>query len=422
MNSNSEYISNIISLLDDQYLCIPDYQRPYKWSTKSVEDLLIDIESSIKESKQYTEFKYRIGSILLHSHDGIKDIVDGQQRIITLLILGLCLGMELKCGLLSRKFENKTSQRNIHANAMFIKQWLTQKSPELLESIKKSFSDILEVVVISVEQYSEAFQLFDSQNSRGKRLDPHDLLKAYHLREMRSDLFEMEHAVQIWESKDPDDIRRIFGTYLFPIINWSRREKSQKFTDKKIDLFKGVCEQWQYTYAKQAVKSVPCFQISSPIVAGESFFLYVDHYLQMHKDIERYLKEDPQFKAIWEWIDAEKAKKYGVGFGYCVELFKRALMCYYDRFHSFDYPAVSKLFSWAFLIRVEMTHLGFDTINNYAIGYGGHVNNIAMFSLINSARRHTEISSIKLECKVKNPANDWNKLYTFIKILNGYGK
>lgn len=31
---------------------------------------------------------------------------------------------------------------------------------------------------------SEAFQFFDSQNARGKALYPHDLLKAYHLREM----------------------------------------------------------------------------------------------------------------------------------------------------------------------------------------------------------------------------------------------
>jgi hypothetical protein len=50
-------------------------------------------------------------------------------------------------------------------------------------------------VIINVDKVEEAFQLFDSQNTRGKELDPHDLLKAYHLREMKRYPYEMEHAV-----------------------------------------------------------------------------------------------------------------------------------------------------------------------------------------------------------------------------------
>ena len=38
------------------------------------------------------------------------------------------------------------------------------------------------VITMPQERLSEAFQLFDSQNNRGKSLEPHDLLKAYHLR------------------------------------------------------------------------------------------------------------------------------------------------------------------------------------------------------------------------------------------------
>ena len=37
------------------------------------------------------------------------------------------------------------------------------------------------MVEVVLQDISEAFQFFDSQNARGKDLEPHDLLKAYHL-------------------------------------------------------------------------------------------------------------------------------------------------------------------------------------------------------------------------------------------------
>jgi len=40
-----------------------------------------------------------------------------------------------------------------------------------------------QVAVFILDEISEAFQFFDSQNARGRDLEPHDLLKAYHLRE-----------------------------------------------------------------------------------------------------------------------------------------------------------------------------------------------------------------------------------------------
>lgn len=415
-----EQIISVGELLDDDALHIREYQRPYKWSESSVRDLLMDIESAIHDAEKHNGFRYRIGSILLHVHDGAHDIVDGQQRTITLLIIGLCLNMSFKCGLLSQEFSDKTTQRNMHENAMQIRQWLKQRTDAEKQLLKKAISDILEVVVITVDDYSEAFQLFDSQNSRGKQLDPHDLLKAFHLREMRSDLYEMEHAVTQWESRNPDDIRKLFGTFLFPIIRWSQGVRSYKFSDKDVDVFKGVYEYWTYTYAKRTVKAEPCFQINEPIVAGEGFFLYVDHYLQMKEDIERQLKESSLFEDIKPWVDREQNKGKGVGYSYCIDLFERVLICYYDRFHHFDKMVVYKLFSWAFMIRTEMNYLGFDTINNYAIGAGDHVNRIPMFSRICTSRRHSDIATIKVEVSLKSVDEKWRGLYNLIRKINGY--
>ncbi len=76
-------IISINSLLE-MNLDIPDYQRPYKWSTQNVSDLLNDIMNAISDSERYRSgFKYRIGTIIVHQNDkGTYDVVDGQQRII----------------------------------------------------------------------------------------------------------------------------------------------------------------------------------------------------------------------------------------------------------------------------------------------------------------------------------------------------
>ena len=133
---------------------------------------------------------------------------------------------------------------------------------EIKGKYAEAFDNVLEVVVVSVDKVAEAFQLFDSQNTRGKELDPHDLLKAYHLREMKKYPYEMEHAVTKWEAKSTKDIRELFNLYLFPIWNWSRNIKSKPFTAKEIDTYKGITESSSYTYARRAGKAMPYFQIT----------------------------------------------------------------------------------------------------------------------------------------------------------------
>ena len=165
-------------------LFIPDYQRPYKWTDRNIADLLGDIDNAINDSEKYRGFKYRIGTIILNRivDDGKEKhgIVDGQQRVISLILLQLFLDESFSCGLLTMGFANKISQSNIHNNYRFIKDWFALKSDDYKEKLKKALVNVLEVVVVSVDNESEAFQLFDSQNTRGRALDPHDLLKAYH--------------------------------------------------------------------------------------------------------------------------------------------------------------------------------------------------------------------------------------------------
>ena len=416
---------------------IPDYQRPYKWMIKNIEELLDDISTAIDDAGKYrTPFKYRIGTIILHKNDhGVLDIVDGQQRIISLLLVKQCIEPTFKSPVLKKQFTNKVTQMNIHNNFIFIREWFSLKNDEDKKNFIHAFDEILEVVIVSVGKVTEAFQLFDSQNTRGKALDPHDLLKAYHLREMKKYPYEMEHAVTKWEAKDTSQIRELFDLFLFPVWNWSRGLKSKPFTAKEIDTYKGVPESSSYSYARRASKAMPCFQITEAFVSGNDFFEMVDHYLYLLRDIKTEIFNNPDFADMKSIICNGKevsgikemdSVKYGsAGFAYARNLFYCALLCYYDKFHNFDEMAVKKLFTWAFMLRVDMENLGFDSINKYAIGKdenSRYTNAIAMFSKISFARLHNEISSLQIKVKREpDRANNekWNDIYKKLKIMNG---
>lgn len=415
-------IKSINELLN-MNLNIPDYQRPYKWSIQNVEDLLSDVCNAINDAELYRNaFKYRIGTIILHQNKGNQyDIVDGQQRIISLVLLKKYLESKFKCSILKMNFTNKVTQTNIHNNYMFIKEWFSLKSEDTKKDFSKAFEEILEVVVVCVDKVSEAFQLFDSQNTRGKALDPHDLLKAYHLREMKKYPYEMKHAVTKWEVKDTAQIRELFDLYMFPIWNWSRGIKSKPFTAKEIDTYKGVAETSIYTYARRASKAMPYFQITEPFIAGNDFFEMVEHYLYLIKDIKTEIEHNKSFAGMKEVLSI---KSGSAGFGYTKNLFYCALLCYYDKYHNFDEMAVKKLFTWAFMIRIDMQNLGFDSINKYSIGDGNdrYSNSVAIFSKISFARLHNEISSLQIKVKREpdKAANDiWNGLYQKLKAMNG---
>lgn len=411
--------SSIYDLLSKDNLAIPDYQRPYKWTKRNINELLTDISKAIEEGQKYgNSYKYRIGTILIHnSQDGKLYIVDGQQRIISIALVCLYLSPSFRSKLTSHYFSDDVSKQNIRDNYMFIQQWFTLQSDDEKKRFFEALKGIIEVIVITVKEESEAFQLFDSQNSRGKALYPHDLLKAYHLREMTSSLSEMEHAVKKWEDEEPSEIKELFSDYIFPIYNWSKKTKTDTFSDRNIEVFKGADIKESYTYAMRAFKSSPFFQISEPFIAGNDFFEYVGHYIQMLRDIKKELEKNENFSAIQEILNDRSS-----GLKYCKTLFYCTLLSYYDRFHCFDKMAVLRLFTWSFMIRTDMQHLGFDTINKYAIGeYNAqYSNNLPVFSIIANARKHADISNLTIECNYNK--DNWGELSVKLLKLNGlYG-
>ncbi|SIT95598.1 Protein of unknown function DUF262 [Epilithonimonas bovis DSM 19482] len=223
---------------------IPHYQRPYKWRKEHVIQLLDDLYENIYLKKNAI---YRVGSIIIHDDKTHNNIVDGQQRLTTLSLIFHYL-KEQNVLLQNENYKHEISKNNIKYNYQLIENWFLSKSfsasekQDYLDKIKKG----CQFVIITVYQQDEAFQLFDSQNSRGKPLEPYDLLKAFHLREMENDAHteaEIEKYAVQWEDyllKNDKPLKSIFENHLFRIRKWAKREKKYLFSKNDISEFKGI--------------------------------------------------------------------------------------------------------------------------------------------------------------------------------------
>ena len=61
----------------------PEYQRDYEWEPNHVETLLNDL----LEFKREESTRYRLGCIILYDNKESHDVIDGQQRLITLKLI-----------------------------------------------------------------------------------------------------------------------------------------------------------------------------------------------------------------------------------------------------------------------------------------------------------------------------------------------
>lgn len=252
-------ITSVNSLLTTQSLSIPFYQRPYRWTERNVLQLLSDVYDSYKSGKK----RYRIGSVILHykEEDGqfkSLDIVDGQQRITTILLALECLYKYAQVAsnnvlIHSMKYKDDGTL-TIKSNYESIDNWITRKlTREESTTFQTYLGEKCEFVLIIVSKESEAFQMFDSQNGRGKALETYNLLKAYHIRAMELDSQEdkiksdqgWEHATRYIDANNgsnriQDLLKQIINQQLYKTRLWCRKENAEDFSTNHIDEFKGI--------------------------------------------------------------------------------------------------------------------------------------------------------------------------------------
>lgn len=402
--------------LEDIKLMIPEYQRPYKWSAKNANQLLDDIEEAMNTNKEV----YRVGTLILHHNkDGNYDIVDGQQRTITFALLLKALEIESIDFLGQPLSDNSFNLHNVVNNHRSLQRRIDKLYID--EKDRRNLIDYItnhcELIVVITDDLSEAFQFFDSQNARGKNLYPHDLLKAYHLREMSDvDVIETERVVRMWEDLNQRDLSVLFNEYLYRLKEWVRGNRSYELTEHNIEIFKGVNSKdnhpfaqfykGAFAYADQTNRSyVPFvtgmqalspFQLNAPIIAGKPFFEYAKHYFDILADIQNNDKYEGYFINDVEIVKTLDLRKYKNGVGNRITrlMFDTAILLYVDRFCpsipsrlDLDYldQFVVFAFIWAYSMRAQYRNVGWLVAQNYVMGTSnkdGIVNSFNMYKVI----------------------------------------
>lgn len=323
-------ISSVETVLKKN-LAIPPYQRPYRWTKMNVMQLLADVHESMVSGKR----EYRIGTVIYHKRNendtSVFDIVDGQQRLTTILIALQKLPRKDKYGECMKRLSYKSdSAATIRENRDFINQWINNN----IQNEESEFAEYLlekcNFVEISVDDLGEAFQMFDTQNGRGKSLETYNLLKAYHIRAMEQN--SQEERIQCdrnWENatqydatpeipNDPnvDILAQLFGEQLYKSRLWCRGETAKNFSRDGIEEFKGFTIDknhpiafpfqnpflLQYLTEKfyrnvlagtigsksrlesgESEKANPFVNINQEIINGKAFFEYIETYVEMYK-------------------------------------------------------------------------------------------------------------------------------------------
>ncbi len=207
----------------DSFYEVPDYQRPYSWDKENISELIDDLTAAYKNNH---DEKYFCGSLVL-LNNARYDVIDGQQRLTTFIILS-CVMRDCYIDKLDAKakayinraiqdefepdkrkltfltgeqmqidFEEKIlkgirfmnslnperafpNDRYLQ-NAYYLRMFLDEKIDELQidpnEFIKWVFENIV-LTVIMTNNLDNGIRIFNVLNDRGLPLSPMDILKS----------------------------------------------------------------------------------------------------------------------------------------------------------------------------------------------------------------------------------------------------
>jgi hypothetical protein len=423
-------ILTVGQLLSDKQLSIPIYQRPYKWTVKNIHQLFADIITHKDKSS------YRLGTIVFHQDNELKQIVDGQQRTISLMLAVralqslpehkvLRIGLRGQLNELAQKmvdpsFESETSKANIHRNYLEIYR-IVERS-DFTEDHIDFLLNRCEVVAFTLADVSEAFQFFDSQNARGRDLEPHDLLKAYHLREFSPvDESLKADSVKQWENSDSSALATLFSEYLYRIRNWSKGTSARYFGKEDTPLFKGInlATVAQFPYVEQLRMAhhhvdshnrqherkgddppLPFpFHLDQIIINGRRFFEMIAHYQTRVACFNQPVSATGTIIKN-ETLNGYAAKILGTintyagksrsGDRYVRTIFNCLLIYYIDKFGDAEISrAIEKIFIWSYRLRLTMQVVQLAGMDNYVVE-----NNL--FRVVKDANRPSEFISYSL--------------------------
>ncbi len=293
-------LKDILATALVSYYQIPDYQRPYQWTEKNCEKLLDDLFSSYE---YYKGSGYFCGSLVLivintdsETNAETYDIVDGQQRLSTFILLAKVLatlydkdlkptsrellekslgdidgekrerlhfnamGLNAKDDFVyalehfndSQASKNKNNKNNYLKNAICLKNYLKEKEIKDINDFIKWLYFKVVFIKTTCPNVSMALRIFNVLNARGLALNATDIFKGELLKHAKE--HEREEFVSRWNDlsqkcSDNDlKIETLFSwylTYLNPVTSKEKTEKRlvtwfNKLNKTPLEYLKGV--------------------------------------------------------------------------------------------------------------------------------------------------------------------------------------
>ncbi len=271
MKPNKKSLKKILVVGNDAYYQIPIYQRPYQWSKEQCEELLNDLFENYED---HGEDDYFCGSLVfIQLDEGNKtDIVDGQQRLSTFILLAKVLAtlflerlteeskdylQESLNGRYGKKdrlnfnaigFNSKkdfqyaltsfndapisNNKNNYLKNAICLKNYLKKKEIEDINDFIEWLYFKVVFITITCPDADKALRIFNVLNARGLALNATDIFKGELLKHTKE--HEREEFVSRWNAlsqkcSDNDlTMETLFSwhlTYLDPVTSKEKMEK-----------------------------------------------------------------------------------------------------------------------------------------------------------------------------------------------------
>lgn len=349
---------------DENYtVSIPVYQRPYVWSTEQVNQLLKDLNGFFKSDGHK---HYYLGSLLLYQENDDLAIIDGQQRITTLLMLDYILNLEKSClctknNNLHLRFNNRVSRRHIAINQQYIRE-----NKHEYDQVPTDFLGHLVFSVIMTNSRDNAFIFFVTQNNRCIPLAATDLLKSFHLRALEGQVELQRYFAKGWDAEQTKtNVTWFFNKLLWRGRNWRGRRPQfetrtlllKEFQDNTIRAPLGYIPMYASSMNQRAfaltfspqqqahlqlaplglgqqVVDYP-FSFRQPIAAGAGFFLYTEHFIALHhllfdREQQSSLSDQPEVIRVKNFYEKVYVK-CGLN-NNLQDLFKLAILLFYDQF------------------------------------------------------------------------------------------
>ncbi len=272
IDSNDLNLRDILK--DELYYQIPIYQRPYQWTEENCEKLLDDLFFNYEDDRESDYFCGSLVLILISEDSKAKtyDIVDGQQRLSTFILLAKVLatlyserlteesrdylqeslitkyGKKDRLNFNAIGFNSKkdfqyaltsfndapvsNNKNNYLKNAICLKNYLRKKEIEDINDFIEWLYFKVVFVTITCPDADKALRIFNVLNARGLALNATDIFKGELLKHAKE--HEREEFVSRWNAlsqkcSDNDlKIETLFSwylTYLNPVTSKEKMEK-----------------------------------------------------------------------------------------------------------------------------------------------------------------------------------------------------